>query len=559
MAGTTEGEKQFRRDMVDHIDVLADIMHFGVKEQRLDPPSTAEYHDKFIIAENEFQTDNYLQLSGGNINIESATPWSDWTGDSVFTIDMYIRTENTDLQYIFYCGREADATADGFNIQIRADGQLRAYMTDGTNVHEARWTNDDFRDGNWHRLTMVRDGENNGQSTAFGCWVDGVRETQSPETYPQDVIGDIKPPDGIYFSDPRTGASYTFSGDMADIRIADGIPWWIDGTSYDDTMVAKRATSSELYLRDGCYLHLNEESGNPIDRTPRKLTATLTGTTSWESETEFLNKQSNYVFSYAEGEYSYAPATAGDETDLTASLTLEAVLYLQSLPTDARVFERASDGGVQYGIVIEDDRWGVTLDDVTQWDSRTIPTGEIIHVAMTWDGTTVKGYWNGVERISESVSGPLTITGDRLATCVDYNNDDGLRGWIDEIRLWNDARTQSELDDYRRRIIDETATGLVGYWRMDERAGVIAVDHSGSEINGPNHLRHVTADTTQESGGLYDMEYRTIDGGLIEYGYLEITVDEPTDLTGGEWLGTNNYYSASNLAETTTGELKISL
>ncbi|MCJ7713299.1 LamG domain-containing protein [Candidatus Bathyarchaeota archaeon] len=58
---------------------------------------------------------------------------------------------------------------------------------------------------------------------------------------------------------------------------------------------------------------------------------------------------------------------------------------------------------------------------------------------------------------------------------------DDYAGLIDEVRIWNVARTQSEIQETMMRTLDETEVttpNLVGYWRFDEGTGINSKDFS---------------------------------------------------------------------------------
>lgn len=56
-----------------------------------------------------------------------------------------------------------------------------------------------------------------------------------------------------------------------------------------------------------------------------------------------------------------------------------------------------------------------------------------------------------------------------------------FHGVIDEVRLWNRARTGAEIAQDHDRVITnpQAQTGLVGYWRLDETSGGVAFDSAG--------------------------------------------------------------------------------
>ncbi len=115
-------------------------------------------------------------------------------------------------------------------------------------------------------------------------------------------------------------------------------------------------------------------------------------------------------------------------------------------------------------------------------NSLYFPTGitqdSWFHVAATYDGTMVHAFINGVEQGSKPPSGALATTSATLyvgsATNRNYFN-----GMIDEVRIWNVARSGTQIAQNMSVRLAGTEAGLVGYWRFDEGAGTTARDSSG--------------------------------------------------------------------------------
>jgi endo-beta-N-acetylglucosaminidase D len=130
--------------------------------------------------------------------------------------------------------------------------------------------------------------------------------------------------------------------------------------------------------------------------------------------------------------------------------------------------------------------------------ANSIQQNQWQHVAATYDGTSMKIY----------VDGELVAQSNITLTIGNANNSDLLvgespgfpgrvfNGKIDEVRIWNVARTQSQIQRTRNTVLtpeyySTPDSGLVGYWRLDEGTGQTAVDLSvfsnnailGSSIN----------------------------------------------------------------------------
>jgi hypothetical protein len=59
-----------------------------------------------------------------------------------------------------------------------------------------------------------------------------------------------------------------------------------------------------------------------------------------------------------------------------------------------------------------------------------------------------------------------------------------LRGDLDDLRLWNVARTQSQIRADMVKLAIGNEPGLVGYWRFNEGNGQIAFDQTSYGVNG---------------------------------------------------------------------------
>lgn len=103
----------------------------------------------------------------------------------------------------------------------------------------------------------------------------------------------------------------------------------------------------------------------------------------------------------------------------------------------------------------------------------TLTAGTWFHVAATADVSAkdIQFYVDGVKNTGSSAAsaaasigagdGPFIIGG-RFQTQERFW--DGL---IDEVRVWGDVRTESEIQDNRSIEIDGGEAGLVGYWKLN--------------------------------------------------------------------------------------------
>jgi hypothetical protein len=128
-----------------------------------------------------------------------------------------------------------------------------------------------------------------------------------------------------------------------------------------------------------------------------------------------------------------------------------------------------------------------TIDTFTNaiFDNDNQPSGvtttdpQWVHFAMTWNGTAVQGYVNGVLKATKTSSTSQTtlMTGASPLTIGGYPSENAyFAGLIDEFRVWNVARSASDIMSTMKKTLTGTEPGLVGYWQFNESSGTTAAD-----------------------------------------------------------------------------------
>jgi len=92
------------------------------------------------------------------------------------------------------------------------------------------------------------------------------------------------------------------------------------------------------------------------------------------------------------------------------------------------------------------------------------------HVAFTFNSSNQLGtlYLDGTSVASATFGGNMTGSGKARLSASTWATDGFFNGDIDEVRIWNVARTQTEIQNNWSSTIDPTTTGLVAYYRFDE-------------------------------------------------------------------------------------------
>ncbi|MBD2181961.1 LamG domain-containing protein [Planktothrix sp. FACHB-1355] len=102
-------------------------------------------------------------------------------------------------------------------------------------------------------------------------------------------------------------------------------------------------------------------------------------------------------------------------------------------------------------------------------------------LAATYDGTIAKFYVNGELAIERVVNGfvPNTARPFRIAAGVTEGNPSYFfPGHITEVRVWNRACVQKEIQTEMNYRLDGDEAGLVGYWPLNEGTGTAVRDKS---------------------------------------------------------------------------------
>jgi hypothetical protein len=121
--------------------------------------------------------------------------------------------------------------------------------------------------------------------------------------------------------------------------------------------------------------------------------------------------------------------------------------------------------------------------------SATVPAGVWTHVAVTYNGTTTRFYINGILDASSAAGAGALVpaaAGSKLNIGRDPNDTftpNYFGGGIDEVRMWNSARSLSDLKAGMFQSFGAPTPGLLAEWRFDGSASDLAGGHHGTTIS----------------------------------------------------------------------------
>lgn len=177
---------------------------------------------------------------------------------------------------------------------------------------------------------------------------------------------------------------------------------------------------------------------------------------------------------------------SGFNTSITA-ITVEAWVNLNSLPVDE--IERFVTINPEVAVLRYDGTTYGGTDELHFYIKRSngdlyslrvdnvLTTGIWMHIAGTYDGNTMKLYLNGTEIASATPAGGLYAPDGNFTFSSSSTTMDGT---MDEIRVWNLARTQQQIRENMHLTLAGSETGLQNYLQMNEGSGSTVSDAVGN-------------------------------------------------------------------------------
>ncbi len=177
--------------------------------------------------------------------------------------------------------------------------------------------------------------------------------------------------------------------------------------------------------------------------------------------------------------------------------TVEGWVYVRSYHAWSRLIDFADGGGtnnVYFALtagtggfptigVFTNNNGAPTFSSTTQ-----LPINQWVHLAETSQGGNGTIYINGnVVGSGQLNIAPNVVRSNNYVGRSAYAGDAYANAIFDELRIWNAARNQFQLQTFMSQPLLGPQTNLVGYWRFDDNTGTQASDSSGN--NNPGTLQ----------------------------------------------------------------------
>jgi len=252
------------------------------------------------------------------------------------------------------------------------------------------------------------------------------------------------------------------------------------------------------------------------------------------------------------GTSAYVDAGSSSSFDLPGSFTVEGWFEISAFTSGWEAIVTKGDGAWRIQRYNTTDNLDFGTNGLTNQDlqgSTNVNDGNWHFFAAVYNGSTKTLYVDGHVDASSPVTG--TLSTDTYAVYFGENaqmTGRYLNGSLDEVRIWNIARTEQQVRADMFTTINGGQNGLLGYWQFNEGSGTTAADsvsgNNGTLVGPPSW---VTSNAPVGSYGSYggsSVDDSTGPVGSKLYAAFESTLDSL------DFLGYYEYGSSSDPAVT---------
>ena len=430
------------------------------------------------------------------------------------------------------------STSGLFGLYIESDGKVQLhYRNSDDSSEKGIKSSSSVLDNSWHHAVGVKDAS----ASKIYIYIDGSLNNEASVT-----IGDTDSNQGLIIGSGHLGRYMEV--------IMDEVSVWNDALTatevtalYNSGSPINAASNSGDYTSSENlqgYWRMNEGTGSTVaDDSDNSNTATLSGA-SWSSTVP------DYSLSF-DGSNDYISVTnnlAGSYTAFTISTWVKVDDYGDNDP-DFILDVGTSGNGRRINLSISTNGFNASLEGVGSniFDvyASSSNTTDWQHVVFNWSGTDyARIFINGTQaaETTDISSGTLTLeSGDSFNIGKRFSGAHYFPGDIDEMSIWNEALTSSEitalyntgagLDASSNSGNYTSSSNLIAYWKMDEGTGTTLSDATSNGNDG-------TINGATWSPDSPIMSFKTIVGNMykVPYHHIEHYMHEAgVELISGTW------------------------
>jgi len=425
-----------------------------------------------------------------SLNVTTDASWEAW-----------IYLHDTSSDQLLFATTTDDINTPGYaytGYYISLEGQRLTFSqgTAGGTLQQTSSSLDPIDQDTWTHLAIVKDG------AAVTLYVDGVDLTQTSGTHAS-IIGNT--------ADMLIGSWDTdndpLDGYMDEVRV------WGDVRTVAEihANMYRELTGAEADLL--MYHGMSNGSGATVtDNSTNTFTGTVTNGASWRSSGAHAGPKRALNF---DGVDDYVLLT---DMDFSADFTLACWFNAGTAATVRAIMSKQSAGGsvtdaeAEWALLVEDDdslKFFMSSPETTRdvnLSGGVLDENRWYHVAISMSGTAATLYLDGIAMGTDTYAGTRR-NGPEAVNIGRFPSADTTfwLGDIDEVRMWNDVRTEAEIREAMCRPLEGSEANLEAYYRFDLGADVshtVAYDLSSNAHNGT--LTNMDASTDRISSSAYN-------------------------------------------------------
>ncbi len=286
----------------------------------------------------------------------------------------------------------------------------------------------------------------------------------------------------VYYKESGTPAAYTLFGNTSETSAT--VTGLTNNTLYDFTVTGNYPSYESQYApkvseKPGVTT-FDYDPGSfsvviPAGQPSKSENFTITNSGSRDLNVQFTEGNSNPKFAYFDGNGDFLSYGHANHLHGMSALTMECWIYRQGsghfefFGKNYRNYQLAIDGSQR--VYFYKGYGTIGSNSYQAWSTnQTINANQWYHIALTWEGNSLKLYVNGnfVWSANDAVSSPIP---DFHLYAFEFGRRAGenayyMNGRLAEARLWNIARTQDEIKNSMYSSLIGVESGLIGYWPL---------------------------------------------------------------------------------------------
>ncbi|MFH1194362.1 MAG: LamG-like jellyroll fold domain-containing protein [bacterium] len=278
------------------------------------------------------------------------------------------------------------------------------------------------------------------------------------------------------------------------------------------------------------YYNMNDGSGTTVtdSQTGGAYPGTLENGPLWKSSGCFAGPINTLLFDGSD-DFIYVPDA--NSLDLTENYTLESWINATTFKSAGGIISKTATASNGYYLRLSSTgSYNDLYFDGMFTTGLNLQAGVWYHVAAVKSGATRKLYVNGKEVSLTGTPQNVAVNSNQLRI-GDYANFYYFHGMIDEVRIWNVARTPEQIQESMMNTLTGSETGLALYFRNDYYEGTTTYDLSPNANNGT--LYFFTAPGCWVSATPYNTWLGVVDGSWSTAANWSLgTVPSATDNVG---------------------------